>query len=134
MSKGAGGSSTLRRFVTQYHREIYRGKIGEAGPLGIYAVNAKIIRDKIWEDWIGGGNGEAYPWMPDEIWIEHTLDAAEVPLFKLHELHEYNKMRAGLTYEKAHKSASGVEQEARDHPERLGALWRREVEIVSKGR
>jgi len=137
MSKGAGGSKLLRVKVTQLHSQIYRGKLGDAGPLPIFDVNARPIRDHIWEDWIGGGNGDgigggAYPWMPAEIWIEHTLEPEEKPLFMLHELHEYNRIRAGLDYNRAHNSASAVEQEARDHPERLSRLWAAELAIVKQ--
>src|SRR5882672_8508192 len=67
-------------------------KLQDIGPLSVWKVNGKLIRDWIFIDFTEGGNSEAYPWMPpNEIWIDDSMyvpDEHEPTL--LHELLEYN--------------------------------------------
>jgi hypothetical protein len=136
MSKGAHpesrGSVSLRKIVYKLPG-IKIAHLGKAGPLTVFEVNGPLVRNRVWEGFCLGGNSEAYPWIPpNEIWLERLSD---MRFTKLHELHEFNKMKAGWAYEKAHDSAeNGVEQEARKHPDRYGKLWAREVEIASAKR
>src|SRR5205807_974360 len=79
---------------------------GKAGPIAIWRVNGRMIRDHVFIDFTEGGNSRVYKWMPaNEIWLDHDVDPGEVKFVKLHELHEYNRMADGLSYERAHESA-----------------------------
>ena len=132
MSARAGGSASLARQV-KAHPRIKIALIGKAGSIGIWHVNGRLIRDWVFIDFTEGGNSHAYEWMPaNEIWLDHDVDRREVKFVKLHELHEYNRMADGLSYERAHKSANRVELKARRNPSQFANLWQREVAIVKK--
>ena len=135
MTQRAGGSTALIPKVKYYINDIRVAFIEKVGPLNIWHVEGRIIRDKIYIDFTEGGNSRAYVWMPrNEIWIDHDVQPGEMGFVKLHELHEWNKMGEGMSYDQgkhnAHGSANVVEQEARDYPDRLGALWRAEIAAI----
>lgn len=105
-------------------------KLQDIGPLSVWKVNGKMIRDWIFIDFTEGGNTMAYPWMPpNEIWLDDSVwvpDEHEVVL--LHELTEYNLMHdKGWTYAKAHDAASELEIKARRDPGKYPALLAAEM-------
>ena len=134
MSARAGGGASLARKV-KARRRIKVALVGKAGPIAIWRVNGRMIRDHVFIDFTEGGNSHVYKWMPrHEIWLDHDVDPGEVRFVKLHELHEYNRMGDGLSYERAHESANRVELKARRNPALFAKVWRREVEIVVKAK
>lgn len=79
--------------------------------ISIWLVNGKIIRDLFKTDFIEGGNGYVYSWIPnDEIWIEDTIDTSEIPEVIIHEFVERTLMKyQNMSYTKAHPIASKVD-------------------------
>lgn len=77
----------------------------------VWLVNGETVRDLFKTDFIEGGNGEVYKWIPrQEIWIEKTLEDIEINLTILHEYIESTLMRyKKLTYDKAHVVAAKVD-------------------------
>lgn len=101
------------------------------GPLSVWKVSGKMIRDWIFIDFTEGGNTEAYPWMPPaEIWLDDSvwLPQDEHNVVLLHELTEYNLMHnKGWTYAKAHDAACEIEMKARRDPGQYSALMAAET-------
>ena len=129
----AGGSIALRPKIEANIKAIRVAFIEKVGHLDVWHVDGKVIRDRVYIDFTEGGNSQAYIWMPPhEIWLDHDVSPREVNCVKLHELHEYNKMCGGMSYEPAHESANGVEQQARNDPSVLGRLWRTEVRKLTE--
>jgi hypothetical protein len=77
----------------------------------VWLVNGEMIRDLFKTDFIEGGNGEVYKWIPrQEIWIEKNLKEVEINLTILHEYIESTLMRyKKFNYDKAHVIASKVD-------------------------
>lgn len=96
----------------------------QIGPITVYIVNGKFIRDWIFIDFTEGGNTCAYEWMPpNEIWLDNATAPEEHPVILLHELTEYNLMKnQGWSYARAHDAASEVEVKARRDPGKYEAL------------
>ena len=135
MTQRAGGSVTLRPKVMRLLDQIRTAFIEKVGPLSIWHVSGRVIRDEIYIDFTEGGNSRAYVWMPpNEIWLDHDIDPGELNFVKLHELHEWNRMGEGVGYDNAHISANGVEGEARKDPSKTSALWRAEVARIKPER
>lgn len=95
-------------------RDIYLGKYGrmESEDIIVYLVDGEKVRNTFKTDFIEGGHGYVYHWVPNkEIWIEkgpHT--DAEAPFILLHEYVERTLMKyRKMTYEKAHEIAAKVE-------------------------
>lgn len=129
MTQRAGGSVALRPIVKELLSKIKVSIIERVGPLTVWHVDGRLIRDRVYIDFTEGGNSQAYVWMPpSEIWLDHDIDQGELNFVKLHELHEYNRMaNDGLGYDRAHDSANKVELQARRDPSQTSALWRAEV-------
>lgn len=74
----------------------------------VYIVNGELIRKKIDIDFVMGGNGLRYLYVPiDEIWIDDAYeDSNEINQILLHEHTETELMKKGLSYGKAHDNAS----------------------------
>ena len=77
----------------------------------VYRVSGDYVRERFKQDFVEGGNGYAYPWMPkDEIWIEDTIEESEVSFIIEHEWVEAKFMKEhGYDYQHAHKLASIAE-------------------------
>jgi hypothetical protein len=84
--------------------------------LTVWVVDGEEVRDHYKVDFIEGGNGGAYPWIPNnEIWIENGIHESEIPFIILHEFSEFVLMKYDkMPYEKAHKIASKIEFDMRD--------------------
>jgi hypothetical protein len=81
----------------------------------IYLIDGQIVRDLYKTDYVEGGHGYVYTWIPkDEIWIDNTLNKEEMPVIVLHEFVERTLMKhKHLSYNKSHHFASKVEFEHR---------------------
>ena len=117
--------------AARYERELKLSTFLQAGPIHFWTVNAELIRDKIYIDYVAGGNFKRYHWIPRyEIWIADDTRRSEIMAVCLHELHETNQMNAGLDYDRAHESANKIEQEYRDDHSQLSRLWSHEVDVI----
>lgn len=80
----------------------------------VWLVDGEKIRDSVDVDFVEGGNSYAYGFVPDgEIWIDQEVPAKERPLIIAHEAKERSLMKAGASYEEAHKQASRFEWKLR---------------------
>lgn len=99
----------------------WKRHLGESCPHGkeIFLVNGSYVRNHFDSDFIAGGNGYRYRWIPrGELWLDDSSPAAEWPYNAFHECHESEDMKHGASYEKAHDAAKRIEDRMRhrDHP------------------
>ncbi|HEY2154021.1 MAG TPA: hypothetical protein VGH33_00225 [Isosphaeraceae bacterium] len=82
-----------------------------AGPIAARLVDGGYVRSVYRTDYVEGGHGYVYPWVPKrEIWLEHGVAAKELPFVLAHEYTELRLMRDdGLAYDPAHAIAAKVE-------------------------
>lgn len=81
----------------------------------VWLVDGAVVRDLYKTDYTEGGHGYVYPWVPKpEVWLESTLDRAELPYILAHEFLERRLMHdAGRDYDTAHEISSKVEYNLR---------------------
>lgn len=80
----------------------------------IWKIDGKHIRDTVDIDFVHGGHGFVYSFVPkNEVWIDNDVIPKEVEYVLLHELFERSLMAKGFDYEHAHIKASEIEKEAR---------------------
>lgn len=129
-------SSFLKKLKTlsKNHKEIVINKIHKrklkikSKNISVWLVNGKIIRSIFYSDYAEGGHDKVYHFIPkNEVWLEDTLPKSELGFILLHELHERHLMSLGLSYKKAHHSATILEDFARRHPRETEKLT--EIEI-----
>jgi hypothetical protein len=98
-------------------REIYKEKIGELNGITIFVVDGHLVRDIYDTDFVEGGHGYVYSWIPnDEIWIDNDLKQDEIKFVLIHEYIELIYMRDyGIEYNKAHELASEYEFKTRSN-------------------
>jgi hypothetical protein len=79
----------------------------------IYVVSGPYIRAHFYVDFVEGGHGYVYKWIPkDEIWIEDMEDNIDEALNLSHEIYEYTLMKYVSTkkeYDKAHECSANFE-------------------------
>ena len=77
----------------------------------VWLVDAKKVRNKFKSDFMEGGHGYVYKWIPnDEIWIENGIKEHEVPFILLHEFVERTLMKEEkMNYDKSHNISAKVE-------------------------
>jgi hypothetical protein len=85
--------------------------LGKAGGKRVHLVDGRKLRDHVDIDFVAGGNGARYGYVPDgEIWVERGTPARERAAVILHELVEEREMRnRRQTYGQGHRTASAVE-------------------------
>lgn len=89
-------------------------KIGSSDGVSVWLVDGKRIRDSVDIDFVEGGHGLVYSWIPrDEIWIDEEVPKKERRIIVAHESKERALMMAGHSYEEAHKKASRFEWQIR---------------------
>ena len=100
---------------------IYRIPLKEIGGKNIWIVDGLAIRNDIYPEFLYGGNGERYLFIPqNEIWIDHSITTEEFKYTLAHELHERNLMaQKGLSYAEAHDSSLALELKMRRIDEKL---------------
>lgn len=89
---------------------------GPGGEVTVWLIDGAVVRDLYKTDYTEGGHGYVYRWVPKpEIWVEATLERAELPFVIAHEYLERLLMRdAGLEYDQAHAICSKVEYTMRE--------------------
>jgi hypothetical protein len=86
--------------------------VGEACPHGrsILIVDGTYVRNHYDSDFVQGGNGYAYDWMPkNQLWVAHETPEVEIPFVAFHECIEAEYMKGGMSYNRAHDLAKAAE-------------------------
>ena len=83
--------------------------------LTVWLVDAEKVRDQYKTDYLEGGHGYVYSWIPNnEIWIENGIHNKEIPFIILHEFVERTLMKdKHMKYNKAHEIAAKIEYSKR---------------------
>ncbi len=99
------------------------------GPIAARLVDGCYVRCVYRTDYVEGGHGHVYPWVPRrEIWLEHGVAAGELPFVLAHEYTELRLMRDdGLAYDPAHAIAARVEFALREGDSLRDALTARDA-------
>ena len=88
--------------------------------ISVWIVNGRLVRSAFDIDFTAGGHDHVYEFVPvGEIWIDDAIEEKERGFVLLHELHERNRMAAGMPYSKAHNESSHLEFHCRHHPDEL---------------
>jgi hypothetical protein len=88
--------------------------------ISVWIVNGRLVRSGFDIDFTAGGHDHVYEFVPTgEVWIDDAIEERERGFVLLHELHERNRMAAGLPYSKAHQESSHLEFRCRHHPDEL---------------
>jgi hypothetical protein len=83
--------------------------------MDVWFVNGEQVRKQFDPDYILGGNGYRYDYIPkNEIWIENVLSPADKIYTLLHEVFETSRMKEGIPYDSAHEQATYVEKKLRN--------------------
>jgi len=93
------------------HDDVYVGQPMPFEDLDVRLVDGEKVRDHYKTDFVEGGHGYVYPFIPNtEIWLESGMHPEEYPVILLHEAAELKAMRDhGMTYHEAHDLASRAE-------------------------
>jgi hypothetical protein len=94
----------------------WKTRAGDACPHGreIYLVDGTVVRNHLDSDFVQGGNGYRYDFVPrEELWVDASMPPEEVPLVVMHECEEAELMAGGMDYEEAHDVAKSMEDAAR---------------------
>lgn len=95
-------------------RKVYLHKIGNRNGLEVWLVDGSYIRREIHIDFVYGGNGLRYKFIPEnEIWVDDDVSVDELDFTIAHEIYERNLMLEGLSYDQAHRLASRHEHQLR---------------------
>jgi hypothetical protein len=114
--------STLRPAASEDSTgNVYKYYWGEKDGFKIWIVDGAKIRKDIFGEFVFGGNGERYPFVPEkEIWIDNSVSAEEFETTLAHELNERNLMaKTGMSYFDAHDSSLALEVKMRREWEKL---------------
>lgn len=95
--------------------EVYRVPLDGQQGFELWIVDGATIRREIFPEFLYGGNGERYGFIPPkEIWIDNAITAEELDYTVAHELFERNLMaHSGISYDAAHDSALVIERHMR---------------------
>jgi hypothetical protein len=94
----------------------WKRSLGQKCPHGLHlvAVDGTYVRNRWDSDYVQGGNGFRYRFVPKgELWIDWATPKSEWEFVFFHECYETERMRAGLSYERAHMGAKRLENKAR---------------------
>lgn len=88
--------------------------------VSVWIVSGRLVRSAFDIDFTAGGHDHVYEFVPTgEVWIDDDIEEAERGFVLLHELHERNRMAAGMPYGQAHAESSRIEFRCRHHPDEL---------------
>jgi hypothetical protein len=105
-------------------------QVADYGPVSVWLVDGAAVRAQFSDDFVDGGNGRAYRWMPtNEIWLEDDL-GDDQDFIELHEITEWNWMGRGEAYSQAHHKASQNEILARRDGVDVRVLLAQQVRIA----
>lgn len=98
-------------------KKIHKKEWFKNSDITIWLIDAEKVRDYYKTDFMEGGHGYVYDWIPkDEIWIENGINEKEIPLIVLHEYIERELMKIRkMNYDKAHDIAARIEYNHRPY-------------------
>lgn len=86
--------------------------------LNVWLVDGRLIRTFLHIDFTQGGHEYVYEFVPhNEIWIDNDIQWHEWKFVILHEINEYNLMKKGWNYTRAHENSSALELHCRNNPD-----------------
>jgi hypothetical protein len=95
--------------------------------VSVWIVSGRLVRSVFDIDFTEGGHDYVYEFVPEnEVWIDDDVEEPERAYVLVHELHERNRMVAGLTYNQAHTESSRLEYRCRHHPDELHEALKKE--------
>ena len=101
--------------------------ITKASDATVWLVDGRLVRDLYDIDFTEGGHDWVYKFVPKgEVWIDNDVEPEERPYILLHELHERNLMKKGLTYNEAHADSSKIEYHTKHNPKELSETLEKE--------
>ena len=125
---GSGGQQASRRV-----EGVYRVFVGREGGCDVWIVDGATVRRELYPEFLYGGNGQRYRFIPlHEVWIDNAVAAEEYRYTLAHELHERELMaRSGLSYDDAHDSALALERSMRQSDDSLARAHENALARVS---
>jgi len=113
------------KIIEKVHKKLFK-KFRNG--INVWIVNGELVRDFFEISYTGGGHDKFYDFVPNkEIWIDNDISKEEIKFILLHEIHERNLMKKGMSYRKAHFSATEIEDFARHHKTKLNSLIKLEI-------
>jgi hypothetical protein len=116
----------IRKIENQGNRLLDASKVHESlwkkleNGISVWIVNGRLVRSAFDIDFTAGGHDHVYEFVPTgEVWIDDAIEKEERGFVLLHELHERNRMSAGIPYSQAHNESSKLEFHCRHHPDEL---------------
>lgn len=112
---------------------VYRFYCGERKGFKVWIVDGALVREKIFNEFIFGGNDERYPFVPEgEIWIDNSVSVKEFETTLEHEINERNLMaKYGMTYYDAHDSSLSIELTMRNNYKLISEKHESSLPLVS---
>lgn len=112
---------------------LYRVPLKEMDGKKVWIVDGLAIRKSLYPEFLYGGNGERYLFIPqNEIWIDHAITTEEFKYTLAHEIHERNLMaKKGMSYADAHDSSLALELRMRRADQKLISLHEKSLHKVS---
>jgi len=93
---------------------LVKGYLGNIAGFELVFVNGHEVAVKRSMDFIEGGNGFRYHFIPkSEVWLDAFVHLSQLPFIAVHELIESEIMATGVGYDKAHAQANDYEREYR---------------------
>ncbi|MBI2668763.1 hypothetical protein HYX14_02890 [Candidatus Woesearchaeota archaeon] len=120
--KMPGGLSYFRqrtyicnRMIQKVRRiPLFKIRTNVSNGIKVVYVRGEIIRKYLDPEFILGGHGYVYPYIPkNQIWIDAVMGKKEYRYTLIHELHERKLMKKGTDYDNAHDYALVAEKQAR---------------------
>jgi hypothetical protein len=110
------GGRPHRRTPAEVYVNHYTTLPDGRGSIEARLVDGGLVRSLYRTDYVEGGHGYVYPWVPKrEIWLEQGVALRELPFVLAHEYTELRLMRdEGLEYDPAHAIAAKVEYALRE--------------------
>lgn len=98
-----------RKSIASKIKAVKISKVGKIGGITLWKVNGSLVRDLIDDDFVMGGHGYRYLYIPtSEIWIDNSGKRNDWPVV-WHEYLEMREMSRGMNYGDAHDLASQLE-------------------------
>lgn len=128
----------IRKIKTKYKKRfiegVYKKLLKEySDKIKVWVVNGELVRDLFFVDYAEGGHDKVYRFIPkNEIWLDDDISKRERKFILIHELRERALMAVGISYFKAHKSATKIEDYCRQHTKESNKILKRELKKNNK--
>ena len=101
-------------FEQSVYDKLHTNKLGKLLEWDVWQVDGLLVRNTIYLDFVEGGNGSRYKFVPEnELWVEKVTAPEELAPIILHEATECLAMIDGKTYDEAHDEANAREMVCR---------------------